>query len=347
MWEGWPLCEKLSAWGRDTKRVGFGAATEGGQSSGRQSFQGTQRQQQPHFCQTTSAQGSQVERRASSSTPTQGFDQRGGHVQGQMTQGNAFAITSAIPPPVTSQTPETSIVRSIFLLFNSFARVLFDSGASHSFIAASFACALELEIESINSPLLVETPIRGRSPLDRVCQDCELVIRDRRFTFDFIMLIMSGFDLILGMDWLFTFHATINCFKHRVRICPPGGACFEFFGERREPLEPYLCGSREQEPMCALLESLALDEDVSAYGELPLVVCDFLDVFPKELLGLPPEKEIEFTIDLLPGTAPISIPPYHFAPTELRELKTQLQELKNLGFICPSTSPWGAPALFA
>ncbi|XP_058189201.1 uncharacterized protein LOC131306790 [Rhododendron vialii] len=287
----------------------------GGQSSGRQSFRGIQRQQQPHFRQTMSAQGSQVERGASSSTPTQGSGQRGGHVRSQMSQGRAFAITSAIPPPpppVTSQAPETSVVR---------------------------------EIENISPPLFVETPIGGRSPLDRICRDCELIIRDRRFTFDFIVLNMLGFDLILGMDWLSTFYATIDCFKRRVRICPPGGSCFEFFGERREPLEPYSCGSREQESMYALLASLALDEDVSARGELPLVVCDFSDVFPKELPGLPPKREIEFTIDLLPGTAPISVPLYRFVPAELRELKTQLQELESLGFIRPSTLPWGAPAL--
>ncbi|KAI8572676.1 hypothetical protein RHMOL_Rhmol01G0218200 [Rhododendron molle] len=169
-----------------------------GQSSGRQSFQGTQRQQQPYFRQTTSAQGSKVERGVSSSAPTQGFGQRGGHVKSQMTKGRAFAITSAIPPPsppVTSQTPETSVVKGTFLLFNSFVGVLFDSGASYSFIAASIACALELEIESINPPLFVETPIKGRSLLDRICRNCELIIRDHRFTFDFIVLNMSGLTL--------------------------------------------------------------------------------------------------------------------------------------------------------
>ncbi|XP_058217483.1 uncharacterized protein LOC131328567 [Rhododendron vialii] len=107
------------------------------------------------------------------------------------------------------------------------------------------------------------------------------------------------------------------------------------------------CGPRELGSVYSLLVSLTLDEDASVCGELPLVVCDFPDVFPEELPGLPPEREIEFTIDLLPGTAPISVPPYRFAPAELRELKTQLQELENLGFIRPSTSPWGAPALFA
>ena len=70
-------------------------------------------------------------------------------------------------------------------------------------------------------------------------------------------------------------------------------------------------------------------------------------VFPSELPGLPPSREVEFSIDLLPGTSPISVPPYRFAPAELRELKIQLDELSSLGFIRPSSSPWGTPALFA
>ena len=76
------------------------------------------------------------------------------------------------------------------------------------------------------------------------------------------------------------------------------------------------------------------------------VVRDFPDVFPDDLLGLPPEREIYFPIDLFPGTAPISLPPYRMAPAELKELKTQIQELVDRGFIRLGISPWGAPVLF-
>ena len=68
--------------------------------------------------------------------------------------------------------------------------------------------------------------------------------------------------------------------------------------------------------------------------------------FPNDIVGLPPEREVESTIDLIPGTEPISIPPYRMAPAELRELKAQLEELLSKGFIRPSISPWGAPVLF-
>jgi len=82
-----------------------------------------------------------------------------------------------------------------------------------------------------------------------------------------------------------------------------------------------------------------------ALKDIP-TICDFPDVFPDELPGLPPEREVQFEIDVMPGVDPISITPYRMAPAELKELKVQLQELLDKGFIRPSVSPWGAPVLF-
>ena len=75
-------------------------------------------------------------------------------------------------------------------------------------------------------------------------------------------------------------------------------------------------------------------------------VCDYPEVFLKEFPGLPPQREIEFVIDVVSGAMPVSITPYRMAPVELKELKLQLQELLEKGFIRPSVSPWGAPVLF-
>jgi hypothetical protein len=76
------------------------------------------------------------------------------------------------------------------------------------------------------------------------------------------------------------------------------------------------------------------------------VVRDFLDIFPEELPGMPPNREVEFVIDLLARTAPISKRPYRMFVEELKELKKQLTELQEAGYICPSSSPWGALVLF-
>ncbi|WMV37694.1 hypothetical protein MTR67_031079, partial [Solanum verrucosum] len=84
-----------------------------------------------------------------------------------------------------------------------------------------------------------------------------------------------------------------------------------------------------------------LESEIPLLESVP-VVKDFLEVFPDDLPGIPPEREIDFGIDLLPDTQPISIPPYRMAPAELKELKTQLKDLLDKGFIQPSISPWGA-----
>ena len=94
---------------------------------------------------------------------------------------------------------------------------------------------------------------------------------------------------------------------------------------------------------------LAVVRDVGAYKgavEKVPVMCKFPYIFPEELPGLPPDREIEFCIDVVPDTDPISMPPYRMAPAELKKLNEQLKELFDKGFIRPSTSPWGAPVLF-
>ena len=96
----------------------------------------------------------------------------------------------------------------------------------------------------------------------------------------------------------------------------------------------------------AYLEHVVDMRQVSPYvGDIP-TVCDFPDVFPEQLPGLPPECDVEFTIEVMPGTAPVFMQPYRMAPTELKELKVRLQDLLDKGFIRPSVSPWGAPVLF-
>ena len=106
-------------------------------------------------------------------------------------------------------------------MFNLWARVLINTGESHSFITSSFVLALGLEIEMLDSVLLLDTLVRGRTTLRRVCRSCEVEITDRRFMFDFIVLDMTSFDVILGMDWLTGYRAMIDCVRHRVTFYTP------------------------------------------------------------------------------------------------------------------------------
>ena len=105
--------------------------------------------------------------------------------------------------------------------------------------------------------------------------------------------------------------------------------------------------SRCQGQLAGWLASLTLEDEVRQGLDLPQVVCEYEDVFPDELSGLPPQRVVDFGIELHPSTSPIAMTPHRMAPVELQELRVQLQELLNKGFIKPSTSPWGAPVLFA
>ena len=142
----------------------------------------------------------------------------------------------------------------------------------------------------------------------------------------------------------------MDCFTKEVEFRRSEQPPLVFRGERRvlpRSIISVMKARRLVRHGCAAYLAYVVDTTVEGprLEDVP-VVQEFLDVFPEELPGLPPVREFDFEIDLVPGTNPISIPPYRMAPAELRELKTQLQELLDKGFIRPSTSPWGAPVLF-
>ncbi|XP_057471108.1 uncharacterized protein LOC130759921 [Actinidia eriantha] len=242
---------------------------------------------------------------------------------------------------------DTSIVRVTFLIFNLWARVLIDMRASHSFIALSFDVASGLEIEVLDLVLLLDILVGGRSTLRLVCRSCEVEIVDQRFVFDFIVLDITRFDVILGIDWLTGYSATIDCVWHRVIFCTPEGDHFHFVGDRDYSFNPSPTGIWRLEELNFLFLPYLVDEGSVINVVLPLVVCDFPDVFSEDLTELPPHQKIEFSIDLIPSTVPIFLPPYHFAPVELQDLKIQIQDLLDKGFTRSSASSWRASALFA
>jgi len=161
---------------------------------------------------------------------------------------------------------------------------------------------------------------------------------------------MVDFDVIMGMDWLASCYANVDCRTKMVRFQFPGEPVIEWKGNIATPKGRFISYLKARKMISkGYIYHLVRVRDAEA--KLPTlqsipVVNEFPDVFPDELTGLPPEREIEFSIDALPDTQPISIPPYRMAPAELRELKVQLKDLLDKGFIRPSTLPWGAPVLF-
>jgi hypothetical protein len=139
---------------------------------------------------------------------------------------------------------------------------------------------------------------------------------------------VTGIDIIHGMDWLSKYDGVIQCAKKAVRLTKKDRTTIEFVAAVQA----------DQASMLSQMKVIALEEI--------LVVQEYLDVFPEELPGMPLDRDIEFLIELLPGTPPISKRPYRMPINELVELKKQLAKLQAKGFICPSSSPWGAPVLF-
>ena len=120
-----------------------------------------------------------------------------------------------------------------------------------------------------------------------------------------------------------------------------------FQGDKHDILPQTVYESKCQGQLAGWLAILTLEDEERPDLDLPRVVCDYVDVFPNELPGLPQQGVVDFGIELHPGTSPISMTLHRMTPIELQELRVQLQELLDKRFIRPSTSPWGALVLFA
>ena len=180
-----------------------------------------------------------------------------------------------------------------------------------------------------------------------ICRGCELEFSGTLLIVDLRNIDMSEFDVILRMDWLTAYGVVIDCERRRVTAYTQDGTRVVFQGDKHDILPQTVYESRCQGQLAGWLASLTLENEDRPDCDLPRVVCEYVDVFPDELLGLPPQRVVDFGIELHLGTSPISMTPHRMAPVELQELRVQLQELLDKGFIRLSTSPWGALVLFA
>ncbi|KAA0036560.1 retrotransposon protein, putative, Ty3-gypsy subclass [Cucumis melo var. makuwa] len=180
----------------------------------------------------------------------------------------------------------STVVTGTLPILGHYAFVLFDTGSSHSFISSVFIKHVGLEVEPLISVLSVYTPYGEVLLSKEKIKACQIEIAHQMLDVTLLVLDMQDFDVILGMDWLSANHTSIDCFGHLGHL-----------GKR----------SRYQRTISFL--------------SFEPVVREYPDVFPDELLGLSPPREIDFAIELEPGTAPISRAPYRMAPAELKELK--------------------------
>jgi hypothetical protein len=212
--------------------------------------------------------------------------------------------------------------------------VLFDTGATHSFLTASWVESHNIPVAPMYPPMRVSS-IGGRTQMDKFCPSARFQIRGIKFPTDLIVMDNQDatIDVILGMNWLTKYQANLSCDKRTTKLVSLSG----------EEVLVELVLSRPRKGSCHQVTTHIEEVEPS---EAINVVSEFPDVFPEELPGMLPERKVEFAIELIPGTAPISKRAYRVFGPELVKLKKQIDELLEKGYIRPSTSTWAAPVIF-
>ncbi|GJS79768.1 putative reverse transcriptase domain-containing protein [Tanacetum coccineum] len=224
--------------------------------------------------------------------------------------------------------PDSNVVTGTFLLNNRYASMLFDPGADRSFVSHAFSTLFDVALSTLDTSYAIELADGRISKTDIILRGCTLGLLRHPFNIDLMPVELGSFNIIIGMDWLAKYHAVIVCDEKVIRI-PYGDEVLMIQGDGY-----HVTGKK------------AKDKSKEKQFEDVPTVRDFPEVFSEDLPRLPPAREVEFQIDLVPGAAPVARSPYRLASSEMQELSTQLQELPGKGFIRPSSSPWGAPVLF-
>uniref|UniRef100_A0A2N9IFH6 CCHC-type domain-containing protein n=1 Tax=Fagus sylvatica TaxID=28930 RepID=A0A2N9IFH6_FAGSY len=255
--------------------------------------------------------------------PTLATRQNNGN-QRPKNQGRVYALTQQ------DANASNAVIIGIIQVSSDYAYVLFDPGATHSFVSVIFAKKHNLEFVPLEIELCVDTSVRGVVIASDICKSCVTKIADRELVADLTLLEMKDFDVILGMDWLAANYASVDCCSKKLKFQILGEMEFSFVGSGAS-ITPCVISALQARWMLrkGYRGYLAIVRDTQ-HDELKLenipIVSKFPEVFPEDLPGLPPDREIEFSIDLLPGSGPISKAPYRMASAELKELKEQLQE---------------------
>ncbi|GJS17114.1 putative reverse transcriptase domain-containing protein [Tanacetum coccineum] len=203
--------------------------------------------------------------------------------------------------------PDSNVVMGTFLLNNRYASILFDTGADRSFVSTAFSSQIAITPTALDHYYDVELADKRIIGLNIILRSCTLNILNHPLNIDLMPVELGSFDAIIGMDWLVKYQAII------------------VYAEK-------------------IVQEVDDKSEKKRLENVP-IVRDFTEVFLEDLPGLPPTRQVEFQIALIPGAAPVARAPYRLAPSEMKELSEQLKELSDKGFIRPSSSPWGAPVL--
>eukprot|EP00253_Pinus_taeda_P007271 PITA_07271 len=230
--------------------------------------------------------------------------------------------------------------------------VLIDPGATLSYVNPKIVERCNLQSVKFKNPWLVQLATGAKPKVTSKINNCSFTIADQPITADLNILPLGSYDILIGMDWLEKHWSLVDCKTKIIYYRDQQGNNKEMQGIKRPvQVRPITANQlvkciRKGCQVYAIQVGFANSKDKTASLNNIPIIQEFADVFPEEIPGLPPRRDIDFTIELVPGAAPVSRAPYRMSIPELTELKMQLQELLEKNYICPSVSPWGAPVLF-
>ncbi|GJU42253.1 putative reverse transcriptase domain-containing protein [Tanacetum coccineum] len=242
-----------------------------------------------------------------------------------------------------AETQGPNVVTGTFLLNNRYDSVLFDLGSDRSFVDTRFSSMLDIDPVKIDTSYEVELADGRIVSTNIVLKGCTLNLVNHLFEIDLMSIELGTFDVIIGMDWLVR-HDAVIIFGEKVVRIPYENKTLTVESDKGMPrLKVVSCIKARkyiERGFHLFLAHVTKKKPKEKRLEDVPVIHDFPEVFPNDLPGLPPPKQVEFRIDLVPGAAPVARAPYRLAPSEMRELLKQLRELLEKGFNHPSLSPW-------
>eukprot|EP00253_Pinus_taeda_P008664 PITA_08664 len=230
--------------------------------------------------------------------------------------------------------------------------VLIDPGATLSYVSPKIVERCKLQPVKFKNPWLVQLATGAKRRVTAKIKDCSFTTAGEPVMADLNVLPLGSYDILIGMDWLERHWSLVDSKTKVIYYKDQNGDRKEMQGiQRPVQIRPITATQlakciRKGCQMYVIQVGFADSKDKAATLDNISVIREFADVFPKEIPGLPPKRNIDFTIELIPGAAPVSRAPYRMSLPELTELKMQLQELLDKNYIRPSVSPWGAPVLF-
>nr|GEU31499.1 putative reverse transcriptase domain-containing protein [Tanacetum cinerariifolium] len=271
--------------------------------------------------------------------------------------GNGNAVAKAYVVGTTGTNLNSNVVTGTFLLNNRYASIIFDTGADRSFVSTALSSLIDIIPTTLDHGYDVELADDKIICINTLIRGCTLNFLIHPLNIDLMPVETGSFDVIIGMNWLSKYHAVIICdekivhipFRNEILIVHGHGS-----NNRHESRLNIISCTKTQKYLLkgcqVFLEHITTKKAEDKLEEKRLedvpIIRDFSKVFLEDLSGIPPTRQVEFQIDLVPGVALVARAPYRLALSEMKELLDQLQELSDKGFIRPISSPWGAPVFF-